>query len=86
MSVEVLLSYDSGFDNILCLLNQETKYIYEKGSEAPRLVIRARSNIGVDIEAGCETFHLPCFQENSDHLMHAIGFQLRDKTVLIRTF
>lgn len=86
MSVEVLLNHCSGHDNLIYLSNNETKYVYERGNEAPRLIIRSRNKIGVDIVVGDNTLHLPCFLEDSDHLLHNMKFILRDKIVLIRTF
>jgi len=85
MPTEVLCDYDTHSHSFYVSKNQ-TKYVYEKGNHAPRLIIHSRSDIGVDIEMGNDIYHLPCFLENSDHLLHAIRFHLRDKTILIRTF
>lgn len=85
MSTEVLFDYDT-HSYSFCISKNQIEYVYEKGNQAPCLVIHTRSNIGVDIEAGNNIYHLPCFQENSNCLLHAIRFHFRDKTVLIRTF
>jgi len=84
MPVEIVFNYDS--DHRSWIFNNETKHIYERGNEMPRLIVRSRNNTGADIEVAGGVLHLPCFMENSDHLLHAMEFKLKDKTVFIRTF
>ncbi len=84
MSAEIIFFHKSGQSNGFIVPNNQKKCFYEQGKESPSVVLYTRDRIGVDIEIRHEVYHLPCFIENSDHMLHAMRFVLHDKDILIR--